>query len=615
MGVAGVAAGIPSYKRDRMFSFRRKRRPVVVDTRARTSRIPLPGRRFSWPLMLLLASVAVTTVAAFNAQRAVWSHQRTASRLLRDYGAFTAWTSQRKVIAGLDGAVLASLQWIMHGREVHEFQRNGPRPNADDLWRYYNNNDRYSTRLCTPKRCPESFPPSVYFGFTLGADTLRVAPRAATPEADAWLEVAGEADRRWLVDSLTTHVRKLHDPNEHYEVLVSPRFGTGRMIAYALMPTEAGDTVVYGVEFGAKTSAHIFRDAVVHESLLPNAIMQGKDNEDLLGIRIVGPNSLPLFESKNWPTTPYVGSLELARHFGGLMVQTAIRPEYANQLVIGGLPQSRLPVLLGMLLVSVALAVVAVIQLRREEELARIRSDFVSSVSHELRTPLAQIRLFLETLRLGRFTTDAQRQWSLDNIDRETNRLAHLVENILYFARAGRAPLTRAVPESTDLGFEIEQIARAFEPLAASRRASLRLDLAPNVVVPLARETFRQVLLNLLDNAVKYGPAGQTITVSLALRGTTARVTVADEGPGVPASEREAIWTPFFRGGAASAQGAGGSGIGLAIVKDLVAQMGARVEVGQAPTRGAAFHVDIPAGQRAAAATQPVDAALTLRPS
>ena len=586
-----------------------------MDPRARVSRIALPGRRFSWPLVLLLASVGVTMVAAYNAQRAVWSHQRTASRLLRDYGAFTAWTSQRKVIAGLDGAVMASLQYIMHGRELHRFQRNGPRPNADDLWGYYNNNDRFRTRLCTPKRCPESFPPSVYFGFTLGADTLRVAPRAAVPEADAWLEVAPESDRRWLVDSLTTHVRRVHDHDENYEVLVSPRFGTGRMIAYALMPTEAGDTVVYGVEFGAKTSSHIFRDAVVHESLLPNAIMQGKDNEDLLGIRIVGPQSLPLFESANWPATPYVGSLELTPHFGGLKVETAIRPEYANQLVIGGLPRSRLPLLLGMLVVSAALAVVAVIQIRREQVLARLRTDFVSSVSHELRTPLAQIRLFLETLRLGRFTTEAQRQWSLDNIDRETNRLAHLVENVLHFARAGRAPAARPLAESTDLGTEIEHIARAFEPLAASRRASLRLDLPPNVVVPLAREAFRQVLLNLLDNAVKYGPAGQTITISLAQNGPSARVTVADEGPGIPASEQESIWTPFFRGQAASAQGAGGSGIGLAIVKDLVVQMGASIEVGRAPGRGAAFHVDVPMGQRATAERPAVDAALTLRPS
>lgn len=585
-----------------------------MSTPARPTRIQLPGRRFSWPLLLLLASVGVTAVAAFNAQRAVWSHQRTASRLLRDYASFTAWTAQRQIISGVDGAVMASLQYVMHGRELHQFQRNGPRPNADDLWRYYNGNDRYRTRFCTSKRCPESFPPSVYFGFTLGADTIRVAPRAAVPEADAWLEVAPASDKRWLVDSLTTHVRKVHDADENYEVLVSPRFGTGRMIAYALMPTEAGDTVVYGVEFGAKTSQHIFKDAVVHVHLLPNAVMLGKDNEDLLGIRIVGPNSLPLFESANWPKTPYVDSLSLSPYFGGLRVQTAVRPEYANQLVIGGLPRSRLPLLLGMFVVSAALAVVAVIQLRREEELARLRSDFVSSVSHELRTPLAQIRLFLETLRLGRFTTEAQRQWSLDNIDRETNRLAHLVENVLYFARAGRAPASPPAAESTDLGNEVEQIARAFEPLAASRRASLKLELLPNVVVPLQREAFRQVLLNLLDNAVKYGPAGQTVRISLTQAGSSARVTVTDEGPGVPTREREVIWTPFFRGNAAAAQAAGGSGIGLAIVKDLVVRMGGRIEIVPSE-KGAAFQVELPGGQRPTTAPAPVEGALTLRPS
>jgi signal transduction histidine kinase len=580
----------------------------------RPKRVGLPGRRFSWPLLLLLASVAATAFAAFNAQRAVLSHQRTASRLLRDYASFTAWTSQRQVEKSLDGAVMAALQYIMHGREPHRFPRNGPRPTADDLWRYYSNNDRFSTRFCTPKRCPESFPPSAYFAFTVGADTIRVAPRVATPEADAWLEVAPQSDRQWLLDSLTRHIRTIHDADVHYEVLVSPRFGTGRMIAYALMPTEMGDTVVYGAEFGAKTSQHIFKDAVVHEHLLPNAVMLGKDNEDLLGIRIVGPQSLPLFESRDWPKTPYVESLELNRQYGGLTVQTAVRPEYASQLVIGGLPRSRLPLLIGMLVVSLALALVAVALLRREEELGRLRADFVSSVSHELRTPLAQIRLFLETLRLGRFTTDEQRKWSLDNIDRETNRLAHLVENILHFARAGRAPVP-AMAEPTDLAGEVQHIARAFEPLAASRRATLRLDLAPNVIVPLQREAFRQVLINLLDNAVKYGPAGQTVTVSVAAVGSSARMTVTDEGPGVPVKEREAIWTPFFRGGAASAQGAGGSGIGLAIVKDLVARMGGRVEVVGGAEGGAVFQVELPGVQRAATSPAPVEATLTLRPS
>src|SRR5262245_65754707 len=125
-----------------------------------------------------------------------------------------AWTVQPAVLSGFDVAVMASLQYIMHGRELHQVRRNGPRPNADDLWRYYNGNDKYRTRFCTSKRCPESFPPSAYFGFSIGAETLQVAPRAAVPEADAWLEVAPESDKRWLVDSLTTHVRQVHGPDE-----------------------------------------------------------------------------------------------------------------------------------------------------------------------------------------------------------------------------------------------------------------------------------------------------------------------------------------------------------------------------------------------------------------
>jgi signal transduction histidine kinase len=122
--------------------------------------------------------------------------------------------------------------------------------------------------------------------------------------------------------------------------------------------------------------------------------------------------------------------------------------------------------------------------------------------------------------------------------------------------------------------------------------------------------------LNLLDNAVKYGPQGQTISVGLSQVGSSARVTVSDQGPGVPASEREAIWTPFFRGNAAAAQGAGGSGIGLAIVNDLVAQMGGRISIpSSANGSGTVFQIELPGAQRPSEATPQVDGALSLRPS
>src|SRR5207237_9559995 len=107
-------------------------------------------------------------------------------------------------------------------------------------------------------------------------------------------------------------------------------------------------------------------------------------------------------------------------------------------------------------------AVVAVPQLRREGDLARLRAVFVSSVSHELRTPLAQINLYLQTLRLGRAKTDAERDWSLGHIDRETTRLHHLVENVLRFSRLGHVYATSAVAERT--GERVERVVEQCRP-------------------------------------------------------------------------------------------------------------------------------------------------------
>ena len=314
-----------------------------------------------------------------------------------------------------------------------------------------------------------------------------------------------------------------------------------------------------------------------------------------------------MYESSDFPTGAWPAEESIVMPGIRFQVRATVRPEFADQLIIGGLPRSRLPLILAMLALSAGLALVAVAQLKREGELARLRGDFVSSVSHELRTPLAQIRLFLETLRLGRFTTEEQREWSLSSIDRETNRLAHLVENVLHFARPGHAPPPTVPPAPIDIVSEVEHIVRSFEALAASRRATLRIEGERELVVRLERESFRQVLLNLLDNAVKYGPHGQTVTISVTRSAFGARVAVTDEGPGVPSRERDAIWKPFFRGSESAVRAVGGSGIGLSIVRDIVARHGGRVSLESAAGRGATFVVEIPALDpvELAAATSP----------
>jgi signal transduction histidine kinase len=216
-----------------------------------------------------------------------------------------------------------------------------------------------------------------------------------------------------------------------------------------------------------------------------------------------------------------------------------------------------------------------------------MRSDFVANVSHELRTPLAQIRLFTETMRAGRTPTAEQRDWSLGHIERETTRLGHLVENVLRFSRVGRKDASKTTP--VDVAAETQRIVEEFRPLAASRSAKVESHVAPVPRVPLREDALRRVLLNLLDNAVKYGPVGQTIDVSVAPHDGEVRVAVSDQGPGVPSSEREKVWLAFERGIAAGI--APGSGIGLSVVRDVVEAHGGRAWVESVPGGGARFVV------------------------
>ncbi|HUQ83023.1 MAG TPA: HAMP domain-containing sensor histidine kinase [Gemmatimonadaceae bacterium] len=236
--------------------------------------------------------------------------------------------------------------------------------------------------------------------------------------------------------------------------------------------------------------------------------------------------------------------------------------------------------------------------MQREQELARVRSDFLAGASHELRTPLAQIRMFAELLRKGSLDRPGEADRALGIIEKEASRLSILVENVLNYARLRRRATTQAVTGTavaTDIARDVEQVVMSFAPLAAERGARVisAVEDAPNALVD--SQALRQVLLNFLENAVKYGPPGQTITVGASREGDRVCVWVDDEGPGVAESERADIWNAFHRGHSAERSGQGGSGIGLAVVRDLVLQHGGSVSVDGAPGGGARFLVEFPA--------------------
>ncbi|HEX6133737.1 MAG TPA: HAMP domain-containing sensor histidine kinase [Longimicrobiales bacterium] len=246
-----------------------------------------------------------------------------------------------------------------------------------------------------------------------------------------------------------------------------------------------------------------------------------------------------------------------------------------------------------MVLIS-ALLITAMLQVRRESALAQLRADFVSGVTHELRTPLAQIRMFTETVLLGRVRSDVERRRSLEIIDQEARRLSHLVENVLLFSKTEGGRHTKVAPEPTHFADEIRRAVESLSLLCRSRSAEVRLELQENITVPVDRMALRQILINLVDNALKYGPTGQRITVGAALFEDVARVWVDDEGPGVPVEERGRIFDSFYRLPRESQSRVSGSGIGLAVVRELARLHRGDAWAESAPERGARIVVQFP---------------------
>jgi signal transduction histidine kinase len=195
--------------------------------------------------------------------------------------------------------------------------------------------------------------------------------------------------------------------------------------------------------------------------------------------------------------------------------------------------------------------------------------------------------------------SEAERRVAAETIVQEARRLIHMVENVLHFARSERR-VERLSLEAAPLAPLLRSALAAFAPLAAAARARVRTELDESVVATVDPRALRQIALNLLDNALKYGPAGQRVTVGVRREGAHALLWVDDEGPGVAPEDRERVWAPFERA-AARVGGAPGSGIGLAVVRELAGLMGGRAWVEDAPpssdgatARGARFAVALP---------------------
>ncbi len=524
---------------------------------------------------ILIATLVLTASLAWEAQQAARSHRATAENVLRDYSRVAAWEFARVGKQRLLAAMNDDLG------EVQAAVRGG----------------RIEAALGADKPCGNgcAAPHTVLTAFTGSLSDSRFT-FAGAPVDDAVRTLLAKVvdDARRKPEAFTCPTLRLIRVNGVPSVIVwRPAYAGSR-----------DPTGLVGFIADPPFVARIFEHIVAHTSLLPPSLVPaGAKINSALSVRVSTASGEPVYASAvDWST--YEGNQQLAPDYDRLNLAVALRPEAAGGLVIGGLPRERLPLVIGLLALTVGLVVVALVQLRREAELSRMRSDFVSGVSHELRTPLAQIRMFSETLLLGRVRSPAEGQRSLEIIARETQRLIQLVENVLLFSRGERSQPTVA-REAAQLAPILRDVVESFVPLASARRVRLATAIDETVSANVDAAALRQILLNLLDNAVKYGPAGQQVTVGLCVSDDGARIYVDDEGPGVAPAEADRIWEPFNRL-ARTATATGGTGIGLAIVHQLTALHGGRAWVEPAPSGGARFIIEIPGAWTSAAVSAAV---------
>lgn len=224
----------------------------------------------------------------------------------------------------------------------------------------------------------------------------------------------------------------------------------------------------------------------------------------------------------------------------------------------------------------------------RESE--RLKSDLVNTVSHELRTPLSGVLGFTKLLLTRDFDSETRRHY-LGIVDAQARRLSELLDDFLDVRRIEEGRFERA-RELVDMATLLEEEAQLYSQQSPTHEVALEIEKQPLSVIGNP-DRLRQVIGNLISNAIKYSPQGGIVEVIADEEGDEVRVEVRDHGMGIPLNQQPQIFTKFFRGDAA-ASGITGTGLGLAVSRDIVESHGGRIGFTSAKGKGTTFFVELP---------------------
>jgi signal transduction histidine kinase len=301
-----------------------------------------------------------------------------------------------------------------------------------------------------------------------------------------------------------------------------------------------------------------------------------------------------LYPQQDRPVKNYLVAENFSQLFVTWKVALFDQDGKSIEQLVGRERQLYLALFVGIIVVMLIGIVFTVRAVIHESEVSRIKSEFVSNVSHEFKTPLALIRMFGETLDTGIVTDESKRREFYSIIRKESERLTHLINNVLDFSRMDsgtkeynfeEADLVEVVRNSLeaykfhihDLGFEIEN------------------KLPGKLVMPkIDKDAISQVLLNLLSNAVKYSEDRKYIGVEVRKNSTSALISVTDHGMGIQKEQLKKIFDKFYRVHTTKAKETRGSGLGLTLAKHIIEAHGGTIEVESEVGKGSKFTIRIP---------------------
>jgi signal transduction histidine kinase len=228
-------------------------------------------------------------------------------------------------------------------------------------------------------------------------------------------------------------------------------------------------------------------------------------------------------------------------------------------------------------------------------EVDRLKDEFVSLISHEFRTPLTSMHGYLDLLREDEDALTLKQREFLRVLDRNTQRLLRLVDDLLFVAQLDAGKLHFA-PEPVDPAAVARECIDAIRPLASAKGVEVGFAAGSVPLFAADRARIVQLLDNLLTNAVKFTPGGGRVHLRLAVKGDRVIFEVSDTGIGIPAAERNQVFERFFRTDRATRRAIPGSGLGLAVVKSIVEAHGGTIAITSSGRTGTTFRVELPVG-------------------